>query len=104
MLKSDHPNWDREQKRLHEMNVAAVFGGVAEQTEVHRRDSQRSRFPIPEHSDEIRVAAAAEGTIEEEVIEEEEADLASYVEDLEEDAAFEELEEETRSAEEYREP
>ena len=42
--------------------------------------------------------------MEEELIEEEEADLASYVEDLEEDAAFEELEEETRSAEEYREP
>ena len=94
--------WDREQKRLHEMNVAAVFGGVAEQTKVHEESHQS--VSVPEHSDEIRVSAAAEGTIEEEVIEEEEADLASYVEDLEEDATFEELEEETRSAEEYREP
>ena len=33
--------------------------------------------------------------MEEEEIEEEEADLAHYVEELEEDAAFEELEEET---------
>ncbi len=94
--------WDREQKRLHEMNVAAVFGAVAEQTKAHEESHQS--VSVPQHSDEIRVAAAAEGTIEEEVIEEEEADLASYVEDLEEDAAFEELEEETRSAEQYREP
>jgi Rne/Rng family ribonuclease len=97
--------WDREQKRLHEMNVAAVFGGVTEQTEVHEEShADNPSVVVPEHADEIRVSAAAEGTIEEEVIEEEEADLASYVEDLEEDAAFEELEEETRSAEEYREP
>jgi Rne/Rng family ribonuclease len=94
--------WDREQKRLHEVNVAAVFGGtVAEPAQVSHEER-----PIPdhEHSNQIPVAAATEGTIEEEVIEEEEADLASYVEDLEEDAAFEELEEETRSAEEFREP
>jgi hypothetical protein len=97
--------WDREQKRLHEMNVAAVFGGAAEQAEVHEKSHPENRFvPVPEHSDQIRISEAAEGTIEEELIEEEEADLASYVEDLEDDTAFEELEEETRSAEEYREP
>ena len=97
--------WDREQMRLHEMNVAAVFGGTAEQAEVHEQTHPENRFvPVPEHSDQIRISEAAEGTIEEELIEEEEADLASYVEDLEEDAAFEELEEETRSADEYREP
>jgi ribonuclease G len=38
------------------------------------------------------------GHIEEQEIEEEEADLDSYAEELEEDAAFEELEEETRAA------
>src|SRR5277367_3298996 len=89
--------WDREQKRLHEMNVAAVFGGggaAAEPAQARHDD----------HSNQIPVAAATEGTIEEELIEEEEADLASYVDDLEEDAAFEELEEETREAESYREP
>ena len=47
---------------------------------------------------------ASAGTIEEEEIEEEEADLAHYVEELEEDAAFEELEEETHEANEYNEP
>jgi len=41
--------------------------------------------------------------VEEEEIEEEEADLSHYVEDLEEDATFEELEEETRAAEDYPE-
>src|SRR5580704_4647986 len=70
--------WDREQKRLHEMNVAAVFGGAAEPAAVH--EENRS-VAIPDHSDEIRVSEAAEGTIEED-----------------------QLEEETRSAEEYREP
>jgi Rne/Rng family ribonuclease len=94
--------WDREQKRLHEMNVAAVFGGVAEPSEVYEESYQP--VSVPQHSDEIRVSAAAEGTIEEEVIEEEEADLDSYVEELDEDATFEELEEETQSAEQYREP
>src|SRR5580693_2105937 len=94
--------WDREQKRLHEMNVAAVFGGTAAEGVEVRHDEHV--VADHEHSNQIPVAAAAEGTIEEELIEEEEADLASYVEDLEEDAAFEELEEETRSAEEYREP
>jgi Rne/Rng family ribonuclease len=96
--------WDREQKRLHEMNVAAVFGGTtAEPAQVA---DGHDEHPVTnhEHSNQIRISEAAEGTIEEELIEEEEADLASYVEDLEEDAAFEELEEETRSADEYREP
>ena len=46
-------------------------------------------------------AVAAAGTVEEEEIEEEEADLAHYVEELEEDAAFEELEEETHAAGEH---
>jgi len=44
---------------------------------------------------------AAAGITEEEEIEEEEADLAHYVEELEEDAAFEELEEETHAAGDY---
>jgi len=41
--------------------------------------------------------------MEEEEIEEEEADLAAYVEELEEDEAFEELEEETHAAADYQE-
>ena len=86
--------WDREQRRLHEMNVAAVFGGDATEEEVvePKRGAAFDQAPI---------AAAPSGTLEEEEIEEEEADLASYVDDLEEDATFEEMEEETRHAEDY---
>ncbi len=89
--------WDREQHRLHEMNVAAVFGGEAaedddEADEVEETPAVRSD----------RSGIAASGKVEEEVIEEEEeADLAHYVEELEEDAAFEELEEETHAAGEH---
>ena len=99
--------WDREQKRLHEMNVAAVFGGTAEPTQVHDEShAENPSIAVPKHSDEIRVSEAAEGTIEEELIEEDEADLGSYVEELNLDASFEEeeLEEETREAADYREP
>jgi Rne/Rng family ribonuclease len=100
--------WDREQKRLHEMNVAAVFGGVAaERAENHEAsDPEDKLVPVAEHSDHTSQPVAAAGTIVEEEIEEEEADLDSYVEDFEEDAVFEEqeLEEETRTAGDYREP
>ena len=49
-------------------------------------------------------SSSAAGTVEEEEIEDEEADLASYVEELEEDAAFDEMEEETQAVEGYHEP
>jgi Rne/Rng family ribonuclease len=99
--------WDLEQKRLHQMNVAAVFGGEA--TESDDDTTQENVLTtIPEISDRTSAtpapsAGASAGTMEEEEIEEEEADLAHYVEDLEEDATFEELEEETRAAEDYQE-
>ena len=80
------PEWDREQLRLHQMNVATVFGGV----EIEQ--------PGGASEPTQPLAAAPAGTVEEEVIEGEEADLASYVEELEEDAVFEEMEEETRTA------
>src|SRR5438128_1452186 len=87
---SESPEWDRKQKRLHEMNVAAVFGG-------EDRENPRN-----EEGNTVEGAGSA-GTLEEEEIEEEEADLAHYVEELEEDAAFEEMEEETHAADEYGE-
>ena len=94
--------WDRQQKRLHEMNVAAVFGGDTTEGEpTSDQELQRTEaaaFPEP------IAAQAAAGTVEEEEIDEEEADLASYVEDLEEDAAFDEFEEETHAAGEHMEP
>jgi Rne/Rng family ribonuclease len=102
--------WEREQKRLHEMNVAAVFGGrkAAEQQASAREDASQesSDMSAVAHAPagEISYAAVPQGTLEEEVIEEEEADLASYVEELEEDAAFEEMEEETHTAGDFTEP
>jgi Rne/Rng family ribonuclease len=98
--------WDREQKRLHEMNVAAVFGRAAERGEIHDNHDRDAKVAVPEHSDQTPPPTPAAGTMVEEEIEEEEADLAAYVEDLHEEAAFEEeeLEEETREADDYREP
>jgi len=94
--------WDREQQRLHQMNVAAVFGGTAaedeegEELQEDEKDLGVSPAPVPQ--------AASKGTVVEEEIEDEEADLASYVEEMEDDAAFDEMEEETQAAEGYREP
>jgi len=97
------PEWDREQKKLHQMNVAAVFGGM--ETEEEFREEDDKPITAPEHSDQAPPRAAA-GRLHEEEIEEEEADLPAYVEDLEEDATFEEdeMEEETRAAADYHEP
>jgi len=91
-------DWDREQKRLHDMNVAAVFGGDAagEEGEEHAVESAARSI-----SEESVTPQSGAGTLEHEEIDEEEADLASYVEELEEDAAFDEMEEETHIAEAY---
>jgi Rne/Rng family ribonuclease len=88
--------WDRQQKRRHEMNVAAVFGGE----ETIEEEQPHPRTGISDSSSEPASAAlsATPGTVEEEEIDEEEADIASYVEELEEDAAFDEFEEETHAA------
>jgi ribonuclease G len=90
--------WDRQQKRLHEMNVAAVFGG--EETV----EEDQAETPAVSNEPTGSPLSTASGTVEEEEIDEEEADLASYVEDLEEDAAFDEFEEETHAAGEHTEP
>ncbi len=101
--------WDREQRRLHEENVASVFGTKEESKEQNKEENQ-SQYGNKENVADAhagdRLHATPVGaieTIEEELIEEEEADLAHYVEELEEDATFEEMEEETRAAEDYRE-
>jgi Rne/Rng family ribonuclease len=94
--------WDREQKRLHEMNVAAVFGGdEAEQDSEESEFRTSSEQQLEASTSEIAPMQTAPGTMEEEEIDEEEADIASYVEELEEDAAFEEFEEETHAAGEH---
>ena len=68
----------------------------ADEAPIRREEDRESVWASPS-------SLAPQGTIEEEEIEEEEADIAHYVEELEEDATFEELEEETRAAEEHRE-
>ncbi|HWF91202.1 MAG TPA: Rne/Rng family ribonuclease [Terriglobales bacterium] len=103
--------WEREQQRLHQMNVAAVFGEeVAEeiQEEEHEEEERTSAdYGRSENVLSLRerstTPVAASGTMEEEEIEEEEADLDSYVHALEDDAAFEEMEEETHAAGEFDE-
>ena len=101
----ESPEWHREQQALHQKNVGAVFGReTKEGANEEENDSSDKLTLISEHSDRAASAAAIpSGTMEEEEIEEEEADLAHYVEELEEDAAFEELEEETHAAGDYQE-
>jgi len=89
--------WDRGQKRLHQMNVAEVFGGD-EAAEEDDSEVEDKITMIPERSDSAPAQATPAGTLEHDEIDEEEADLASYVEELEEDAAFDEMEEETTAA------
>ena len=91
--------WDAEPQRLHQMNVAAVFGGEAVGEEEDETEDHVAQ--VSEHSDS-RSEIVATGALAEEEIEEEEADLASYVEELEEDDAFDEMEEETTAADALR--
>ena len=101
---SEEDAWDREQKRLHQMNVAATFGDGAvetEETEEDRiaaeRSGQRSAWVRPAKT---VAPVSAGGTVEEEEIDEEEAGVALYADELEEDEAFDEMEmeEEIQSA------
>jgi ribonuclease G len=90
------------EERYDEMNVASVFGGDAAEVESENQAERDNHAPPDQETSEnpshTSAFGAAPGTVEEEEIEEEEADLSSYVEDLEEDAQFEELEEETTEA------
>ena len=81
------------------MNVAAVFGEARQEQGV--APEEHPPAGLSEHSEQAPPAAATGALIEEE-IDEEEADLASYVEELEEDAAFDEMEEETQHAADHR--
>jgi Rne/Rng family ribonuclease len=92
-------NWDREQKRLHEMNVAEVFGGrEVEEEPVSKEQDRVSESPAAVEASGGQTMGGQ--TIEEEEIDEEEAGLAAYVDDLDADD-FEEFEEETHAAADY---
>jgi ribonuclease G len=91
------PEWDREQLEHHKMNVASVFGTPESALD---EDDEDKLTVIEEHHDRAPLSSAAAGTVEEQEIEEEEAELSGYVDELEDDA-FEEMEEETRHADDY---
>jgi Rne/Rng family ribonuclease len=114
-----HQEWEREHALQDRMNLTAAFTPeaaqdhhevVEEETHSSSREPETHAFaassgvveslaPAPSP-----VNAAPAGTVEEQLIEEEETDLTHYVEDLEEDAVFEEMEEETSAAEDYQSP
>jgi len=117
-----HQEWEREHALQERMNLTAAFSPepVHDHEElapdvIHAAEPQAESKPEPQAFASAHVESPAEpatstsfggpaGTVEEQVIEEEEADLTHYVEDLEEDAVFEEMEEETSAAEDYQSP
>ena len=82
-------DWDREMKRQHERNVAAVFG--------------TSRRTLREEAPAVSLTRRQHERIVEEEIEEEETDLAHYSEEIDDDAEFAEMEEEVHAAGELQE-
>jgi Rne/Rng family ribonuclease len=114
-----HQEWEREHALQDRMNLTAAFSRetVHEQDEVteetHSVSQEREPQALAASAAVVESSPPAESTpayaspagmVEEQVIEEEEADLTHYVEELEEDAAFEELEEETSAAGDYQSP
>jgi Rne/Rng family ribonuclease len=89
-------DWNREFRR---QEVASAGGQTAEEEFVEEKEDmvapQPDRLDRPEREPEAPVFAAA-GTLEEETIEEEEADTVRYEESS--DEGYEEFEEETRAA------
>jgi ribonuclease G len=110
----EESTWEQNEETEPFVNaVPERFAAVAELAEQSVRESssevrevEELEPPVDSERESVSeptALGAVSGTVEEEEIEEEEADIASYVEELEEDATFEELEEETRAAEEHRE-
>jgi hypothetical protein len=110
-LENTRVEWSSEPERPALRNrpdsAAAEFHGPEAEAESEEEEGESdARLTVaPEPFDRAPRDApgvpASAGTMEEEEIEEEEADLTHYVEDLEEDAVFEEMEEETRAADDY---
>jgi Rne/Rng family ribonuclease len=112
-----HQEWEREHAVEERMNLRAAFVGEPESHEVAveptlRADRESVTLPFAASPSEpgariespVPHKAAAGAVDEEEMVEEEEADLTSYIDDVVGDETFEELEEETSAAEDYRSP
>ncbi len=82
----------RNHEQFEEPNAPRV---IADSVTEHESSVASEETPITE-------TGSGFGMVEQEVIDEEEADLASYVEELQEDAAFDEMEEETHHAADYQ--
>jgi len=89
---------DREDERLDESDVAALHEAEGS---LQAHEAAEQEHAPGDHDGQVNYSARP-GTMEEEEIEEDEADLGQYVEELEDDAVFEELEEETHAADEYQ--
>ncbi len=113
-----HQEWEREHALQDRMNLTAAFASepVVEHDEVVEEVTSRDREPEPQPDAFAAAASVAEppvsatpydspaGSVEEQVIDEEEADITHYVEELEEDSVFDEMEEETSAASDYQAP
>jgi Rne/Rng family ribonuclease len=111
-----HQEWEREHAIQDRMNLTAAFTHepaadheevveeITHETPAEVESKSAAAAEPPASIEAVAAYAGPGGMVEEEVIEEEEADLAHYAEDLEEDAIFDEMEEETRAAEDYQSP
>jgi len=99
------------------MNLTAAFAGEAVREDISAVEEEPQRDEVKIHeivtsepviTESSSPAGAAfgnpAGRVEEQVIDEEETDLTHYVEELDEDAVFEEMEEQTSAAEDYQPP
>jgi ribonuclease G len=109
-----HQEWEREHALQDRMNLTAAFAGEpADQPDetVEEVSSVEEPYASAASSAVVELPApppapydSPAGSVEEQMIEEEEADITHYVEDLEEDAVFDEMEEETSAAADYQAP
>jgi Rne/Rng family ribonuclease len=110
-----HQEWEREHALQDRMNLTAAFASepatdheeIVEEVTAHDMDEPEA-FAAASGVAESAIPSVSYdspmGSVEEQVIEEEEADITHYVEDLEEDAVFDEMEEETSAAADYQSP
>ena len=114
-----HQEWERSHALQERMNLTAAFVGDKADTE-DEFEEQEEVSSVSQPSEVSSIAAvaaspevsavepaspaahASSGAVHEEEIDEEEADIPRLAETLEDDGVFEELEEETSAAEDYR--
>ncbi len=115
-----HQEWEREHAFQDRMNLSAAFSPepvqdhddvVEEMNHNVEPEPERQAFAAsavvadsPAPTQPVASFETAAGKLEEQEIEEEEADITHYVEELEEDAVFDEMEEETSAAADYQAP